>query len=77
MRLVWDWKNLASSLVSIFGHDLFSVYFDADQGSAVLLKRRQWMSFCLQDTAGAVEDQRRIKLLDFASYCGLEGGTTQ
>src|SRR5262245_37741758 len=56
IRLVWDWENVASCLVSIFGHDLFSIYFDADQGSALFLKRRQWMSFCLQVTAGAAED---------------------
>ena len=36
------------------------------------LKRRPWMSFSLQDTAGAAEHQWRIKLLDVASYCGLE-----
>jgi hypothetical protein len=46
-----------------------SIILDADQGSAVFLKRRHWM---FQDTAGAAEDQRRIELLDFASYCGPE-----
>jgi hypothetical protein len=36
-----------------------------------LFEAATWI-FCLQDTAGAAEDQRRIKLVDFASYCGLE-----
>src|SRR5262249_2627593 len=39
IRVVWDWENLASCLVSILGHDLFSLSsifdgFDADQVSA-------------------------------------------